>query len=491
MLCDFAVPPGVPPPATQARGSSGLRYEAAAWTPAALADLVRALGTGAPALAGLPSERLFAAWAETVARFRDPGSPERQALAAGLPALCRLSPAGLDVALDAVLGGVDRGPAAQLLAEAERRAAGAPAGGGPVLVVLAGNLPALVVQPLLTLLALRRPVLLESSSAEPLFAPAFVAALAAREPLLAGAVAAVTWKGGDAALEAPVLAAVERVIAYGEQESLEDLERRAPGKVVGYGPKTSLAVIARDAVEEKTAAGLARDVALFDQRGCLSVQEVYTDGDAGELARLLAGELAALARRWPPGPATLADVAAVQQLRLAAQMGGLEVQEVEKHQVREEREERTGGARGGGLGVRGVEKLQVGKEREGSSPGESGGAAEGSLAAGTVVVEPDPTFRSLPGLRTVRIHPLVDLEKLPRLLGGWGGRLQGAALAGEAAWSLQPALAALGVSRCAAPGALQRPDALWHNGGVHPLEVLAPAQGSSHSPSATLRSSER
>ena len=294
-----------------------------------------------------------------------------------------------------------------------------------MLVVLASNLPGLAVQPLLALLALRRPVLLKSPSAEPLFAPAFVAALAAREPALAGALAAATWPGGDRALEAPVLAGVERVIAYGERESLEDLERRAPGKLVGYGPKTSLAVIAKEAVSADVAAGLAEDVALFDQRGCLSVAAVYTDGDAAALARHLAAALAELAERWPPGPPTPAELAAVQQARLEAEL-------------------------------RGVRWLQGGE----------------SVAAGTVIVEERPDFRPSPGLRTVRVHRVAALASLPELLSPWRGRLQGAALAGDAAWTLAAPLEELGISRCAAPGELQSPDALWHNGGVHPLEVL-------------------
>ncbi len=98
--------------------------------------------------------------------------------------------------------------------------------------------------------------------------------------------------------------------------------------------------------------------------------------------------------------------------------------------------------------------------------------AELPLRAGTVVVEPEPRFQPSPGLRTVRIHSLRNLSELPELLCEWSGQLQGAALAGEAAWSLQPRLAELGISHMAPPGLLQAPDALWHNGGVHPLEAL-------------------
>jgi hypothetical protein len=94
------------------------------------------------------------------------------------------------------------------------------------------------------------------------------------------------------------------------------------------------------------------------------------------------------------------------------------------------------------------------------------------IRQGTVIVDPNPELRPSPGLRTVRVHPLEDLSRLPSLLEPWRGRLQGAALAGEDAWALEPRLAELGISRCAPPGELQSPDATWHNGGINPLEVL-------------------
>jgi hypothetical protein len=94
------------------------------------------------------------------------------------------------------------------------------------------------------------------------------------------------------------------------------------------------------------------------------------------------------------------------------------------------------------------------------------------LPAGTVVVEPEAVFRPGPGVRTVRIHPVRELSAVTAILEPWVGRLQGAALAGAGAWALAPRLAELGVSRSAPPGELQSADALWHNGGRHPLEAL-------------------
>lgn len=392
-------------------------------------------------------EELLAAWGETVEAFLDPGSPERRALDPELAKTSRLSPQGLAAALQAVLGGVRTGPAAALLAQAE----GLPRGGGSVLVVLASNLPGLAVQPLWPVLALRRPVLLKSPSAEPFFAPAFLEALTRREPRLKEAVAAATWRGGNEEFEAAILQRVATVVAYGDEPALADLERRAPGKVVGYGPKTSFAVIGEHGLARtdtgshgrspetelsvsvrvqpcrSVCSGLARDVALFDQRGCLSVAAVYTSGDAEELAGRLAEDLAELSRRWPPGPADPAALAAVQQARLEAEMRGL-------------------------------------------------WAADLPILSGTVFVDPDLAFRPSPGLRTVRVHPLADLDRLPAILSPWRGKLQGAALAGEDAWRLAPALAGLGISRCAAPGELQSPDVTWHNGGIHPLRALVSQQ---------------
>lgn len=390
--------------------------------------MMEELQAAEPTLLAIPSEDLLAAWGDTVEAFLDPGSPERRALDPGLVRSSRLSPEGLSAALEAVLGGVRTGPAAALLAEAE----GLPRGGGPVVAILASNLPALAVQPLWPALALRRPILLKSPSAEPLFVPAFLDALVRREFRLTGAVAAATWRGGDARLEAPVLERAAIVIAYGDEPALADLRRRAPGKVIEYGPKTSLAVVGEGIDPREVAEGLARDVALFDQRGCLSIAAVYTAGDAEELAVRLEEALAELARRWPPGPADPAVLAAVQQARLEAEMRGLR-------------------------------------------------RAELPILAGTVLVERKEDFLPSPGLRTVRVHPVPDLERVPEILVPWRGKLQGAGLAGEDAWRLAPNLAMLGISRCARPGDLQSPDVTWHNGGIHPLRALSvqQTQGSS------------
>jgi hypothetical protein len=420
VLHDVATPPGVLPPSAAANALAGIAFSSARWTPSDLGRLMNHLAElGSRALEEIPQDDLLKAWCEAVDEFRDPSSAERRSLDPALSRLCRLSAGSLEAALEVVLGGV----AATAIRPLVELAPEIPGDPSPLLVILSSNLPGLAVQPLLPALLLRRPILLKSASAEPLFAPAFVRALSRRQPALGEGVAAVTWMGGDQALEAPVLDRAGRILAYGDCDSIESIERRASGKVYAYGPKTSLAIIGRGVPVERIAEGLARDIALFDQRGCLSVQAVYVEGDARMLAEALAIELVGAAQRLPPSAPDPVVAAGVQQIRLEAALRGLWV-------------------------------------------------AELSMAVGTVVVDPSPEFRLSPGLRTVRIHPIEELSILPEVLAPWSGRLQGAALAGQGAWSLQLRLESLGISRCAEPGQLQAADATWHNGGIHPFEAL-------------------
>jgi hypothetical protein len=422
MIHDATVPEGIEP-AVSTVERAGVCYTAARWTPSDLETLAdRLQAHGRESLVDVSDTELLTAWCDTVELYRNPQSAERQALDPALLRLCKLSPAGLEAGLEAVLGGVGRLPAENLRIEVDSWKA-ANEQSPFVVIALASNLPALAVQTLLPALLLRCPAILKSPTSEPLFAPAFVTSLVERMPALAPAFAAITWRGGDIALERPLLDAADRILAYGEADTLSNLQQRAGDKVFAYGPKASLAVIGADVDPTRFAAGLARDIALFDQRGCLSIQAIFTEGDTALLAREVGAELKTLATRWPAGSVDPVAAAGVQQIRSEAALRGLNVVDL-------------------------------------------------PLAAGTVVIEPEERFRPTPGLRTVRIHPLSCLDSLPEILVEWSDHLQGAALAGDSAWALQPRLQELGFSHFAVPGQLQSPDASWHNGGVHPFTAL-------------------
>ncbi len=379
---------------------------------------------GTQALATIPLARRLEVWNETLAAFLEPGSPERSALLPRLLVSSRLSAEGLTEALEVVLGGAMGGSAAEMA----RRAGAFQGVPEPLLagVVLAANIPGLAVQSLLPALLLGRPLLLKCASAEPWFAPALVAALAAREPALADAYAAVPFAGGDASALTAAFGEVDPLLAYGSGETVANLAARFGAKLVAYGPKASVALVGADADRLGTARGLARDIALFDQRGCLSVQAVYTDGDPAELAEELAWALKLESARLPHGPIDPATAAAVQQLRAEAE-------------------------------------LRLGRRRE----------MDLDLAAGTVLVEDELFFRPVPGLRTVRVHGVEELSDVLAALEPWRGKLQGAALAGLSAYELTRSLPLLSFSRLAPAGELQSADASWANGGIDPLAVFS------------------
>jgi hypothetical protein len=221
MLQDHALPPALVSVGARPGRRRGVELLRADWRPRELGRLAGHLaGPGAAALRKLGGERLLEAWTDVVELFRDPASAERRALDPPLAILAGLSPAGLAAGLEAVLAGAAGPPARRLLAPPAARPEPSFS-----LIVLASNLPGLAVQPLWRALARGRPALLKSASAEPLFAAAFAATLARREPLLGDAVAAATWRGGDEELEAPLLAAAREVVAYGEAATIADAPR--------------------------------------------------------------------------------------------------------------------------------------------------------------------------------------------------------------------------------------------------------------------------
>lgn len=411
-LKDFSLPV----PCSQGPEDAPSPWRQANVTPELLERVLDALARSPESSGDISDDDLFAAWQRTLEVFRDPASTPRRRLDPHLSRLYGYSAAALQGALESMLDGV---------MGRHGRAVFDDAGGRrnprPVWVVLASNIPALAVQAVLPALALRRPVLVKSSSVEPLFTPLWVDTLVDHEPRLRGLLAALTWPGGEVDVESEILPKVGRVVAYGGGEAMADLGRRCGSKLIPLGPKMSLAVIGSDASPAAVAAGLAEDIALFEQKGCLSVQAVFSFGDAESLADHLAAALQDVAERWPMGcRASLAE-------------------------VRQGRDE--------GI-MRGLYQPPL------------------ALEQGTVwVEEAGAELQPSPGGRSVRIYPVAGPSALLAALEPWRGRLQGAALAGDA-WALEGALLAMGFSRCAPPGALQHPDSGWHNGGVSLLETL-------------------
>lgn len=427
MIADHAVPSGTRP--TVVRSPDGV--EQADWSPDALVALARQLSErGREALSTLDGERLYDAWCGAADELRDPRSALRRRLDPLAAPAAGLSPPALEAALETLLRGYTGEPVRRLIERGRgtRRDPGETRSRLAVAIV-AGNIPGLVVQVALPALVAGRPLLIKSPSAEPLIAPALIGALTEREPRIGEGLAAVTWPGGESPLERPLLRLAEPLIAFGHAETLADLRSRFDGQLVEMGPKLSLAVIGADADPIAAGKALAIDTALFEQRGCLSLQTIFTDGDSDALAGAVRSGLEDLALRWPPPPLEPALAGRIQQLRRLVELDG-------------------------------------------------GESLDLPLRIGSVLLAPTaPPGQSLPvvpvpGGRTVRIQPIDTLDGLVDRLHSWRDAVQGVALDGASAWRLAEPLSALGVNRLVRPGELQATDALWANGERHLLDIL-------------------
>lgn len=188
-----------------------------------------------------------------------------------------------------------------------------------------------------------------------------LAALAQSSRALGDGFASVVWPGGAPdyrELEEELARRAAPLIVYGgaggqlayrlrrgaggrgaEETADANRRREAPGpdELVGFGPQHSVAVVSpgfsttAGAGEERLSRsleGLALDIALFEQQGCLSPQVVFVaDGAeaAEQVGRGLAEAMREVALRLPPTPSTVFDQAQLQQEVLQAQMGGASV----------------------------------------------------------------------------------------------------------------------------------------------------------------------
>lgn len=107
-------------------------------------------------------------------------------------------------------------------------------------------------------------------------------------------------------------------VVFGDQETLDTFRRMLPPTVrlIEHGPKLSVAVIAEP--DECAADFVASDILAHDQRGCLSVQAIYIDGNS-EMAKsfcaLLASSLEKARSAHPRGASSLSDSGAVSNAR--------------------------------------------------------------------------------------------------------------------------------------------------------------------------------
>jgi hypothetical protein len=403
--------------------SSGAELESAT-TPAELRRVIDSLRGSRAGLVAHAPNAVIAALSDVVAAWLAPHSPWRARAEALLPAATGFSAAMVRHALPTMLEPL----ASPALAERLAAEVGARRGPELILHILPGNLPGLAAIPAALSLAIGSTALLKAGRGDRIFPELFAASIAQRAPELGACVAACYWPGGERACEDVALEAADLVVAAGDDATIEDLAARSRGRFIGHGHRISFAVVTREVVAApRAAAALASDVAIWDQRGCLSPQLCVVEGDrdtARDFGALVAAALRPLAHELPPARLSSAERLAVRRLRDDAEW------------------QRLGG-------------------------GSATLFALADEAEGTVVVEPAPVFLPSPLCRSLRVVPVADVDALSTLLAPARAVLECAGLCAgpERRPVFAARLTACGVHRVCALGEMQRPPLAWRQGG--------------------------
>ncbi len=350
--------------------------------------------------------------AGAIARFRSPDDAMRQRLCAETE---HMAPETMATGLDVSLAGWDETGLTALWSEAQPylQSAVRPA---LAAVVLGGVLPPSHIQAIGYPFLLGAEVIVKHPSSDPLFPTLFAEAL--------GEGVTVVGRLGLGG----VLSRADAVVAVGDDESVRAIgsELAVATPFHAFGHRTAVTVVTGGPVARArpTADDIARDIAVFDQLGCLSPREVLVIGelaDAGILAQNLADVLATLPPRASLGVAVEGALRALREQALVL-----------------------------GQTVHGPEDLQWGVT-----------VASGGAWSGT------------PGGRHVVVRVIDHLTSLPDVLAPLRGHLSAIAVAGG---DLDPvtcsALVRMGASRIVRVGQLQSPPPTWPHDGRRPLAGL-------------------
>lgn len=291
--------------------------------------------------------------------------------------------------------------------------------------ILPGNLAGTAIFSLVCSLLAKSASLAKVSREEFLLPVLFARSLEKIRPDLAQSLAVLTWENDAIDLTRAVLRKVDLVIIYGGDETIETLRKEIPPttRAIFHGHRLSLGVIARESINKELAEQAATDIALYDQRGCLSPHLYYveTGGSASpiEFAQWLAQSLYVSSYQLPKGTTSSEEASQIQQLRGAIPLKGGKV-----------------------------------------FPSPSG-------VDWTVLYDPDPHFSISPLARTIWIKPVADLSEITGHLEAIRPYLQavGIAIPLERQAEVILSLSRTGVNRICAIGRMQKPPLTWHHDG--------------------------
>ena len=316
--------------------------------------------------------------------------------------------------------------------------------------VMPGNVPGAGLHEVIAALVSGSAVMIKTASNEPFFFREFACVLTAIDPRIGARIAVFTWGRDRSDLTAALRQSCDRFVVFGADDTLASIQSSAGGQgsgglglredFAGFGSRVSGVILGHEAVADESARRarakmVARNVTLFEQRGCLSPHHVFVGDEADrrayDFAACLADEMEALARDLPPPTSlSLEDAAAIRRARESARWRGL-----------------------GGQNVR---------------------LWEGAALGCTVIYDRDAPFRTSPGFRTVYVSPFTNAPDLERRLDPVKGRLEAFALMAADSQSapIRAMLERFGATHICRPGAMQSPPLEWPHGGGDFLRIL-------------------
>lgn len=195
---------------------------------------------------------------------------------------------------------------------------------GPACIVSSRTTIGVAIVPAVFALCAKCPTVVKDR--EDLFVSSFFATLAQERDAFRAAATARAWSSADADYDVADFAAV---VAFGRDDTLARIrERCAPeARFVGYGAKASVGYVGRETLDtlasaQRIAHGAARDLALYESEGCLSLHALFVErgGDvpAERFAELLAAEIERATVEFPVGTRDANDLAALGSARALA-----------------------------------------------------------------------------------------------------------------------------------------------------------------------------
>ncbi|MFZ2064099.1 MAG: acyl-CoA reductase [Candidatus Binatus sp.] len=374
---------------------------------------------------GLGADRMADALARAFERWRDRNYARRRDAIAAIADLAGYSVAMLENSIDALL----KPFTSDALKAMAARVSADNRDGKPKTVgfIAAGNVVGAGIHEIAIALIAGARVLIKTASAEPIFLAEFARTLDEIDREAGTRVEVFNWGRRRTDLTDELIAKCERVVAYGDDATIASLRPRSD--VIGFGSRVSAALIDASCIDG-VAELLARDVALFEQLGCLSLHQVFVVSPDVSAARDLAIRMSAALERigdsMLPARIPLRDAAEIRGVRERARWRAIAGDPVELF--------------------------------------------EGPGFEWTVVFEAKAdSFKVSPGFRTVHVTAVSDLAEFRESIGNMSRRIEAMAVAGD---DCEIETRAMGIPYVCAPGEMQSPPLDWRHGGGEFLDVM-------------------